>query len=50
MDKKGHLSGEEGDDGKHQFDNFIDNIAKENFELFSGFSWGKNTLIFMGND
>ena len=39
MNKKGHLSGEEGDDGKHQFDNSIDNIAKENFELFSGFNW-----------
>ena len=24
-----------GDDAKHQLDDFIDNIAKESFELFS---------------
>ena len=48
MDEKGHLSGK-GDDGKHQFDDFIDNIAKENFELLSGFSRGKNDLIFVVN-
>ena len=48
MDEKGYLSAK-GDDGKHQFDDVIDTIAKENFELFSGFNWGKNVLIFMGN-
>ena len=48
MDKKGQLS-VKGDDGKHQFDDFIYNIAKENFELLSGFDWGKNILVFMGN-
>lgn len=48
MDKKGHFSAK-GDDGKHQFDDFMDNIAKENFELLSGFNWGKNILIFMSN-
>ena len=48
MDEKGHLSAK-GDDGKHQFDDFIDSLAKENFELLSGFNLGKNVLIFMGN-
>ena len=44
MHEKGHLSEKEGDNAKHQFDDFIDNIAHKNFELFSGFDWGKDRL------
>ena len=29
MHEKGHLSAKESDDAKHQFDDFIDNIAQE---------------------
>ena len=42
--KKGHLSAKESDNAKYQFDDFIDNIAQKNFELFSGFDWGKDRL------
>lgn len=34
MQEDGHFSAI-GDDAKHQLDDFIDNIAKESFELFS---------------
>lgn len=34
MQEGGHFSAI-GDDAKHQLDDFIDNIAKESFELFS---------------
>ena len=44
MHEKGHLSAKEGDDAKYQFDDFIDNIAQKNFELFSGFGWGNDRL------
>ena len=44
MHKKGHLSAKEGDDAKYQFNDFIDNIAQKNFELFSGFDWGEDRL------
>ena len=48
MYKKGHLSAKEGDSVKYQFDDFIDNIAEKNFELFSGFYWERIILtIFM---
>ena len=48
MYKKGHLSAKEGDSAKYQFDDFIDNIAEKNFELFSGFYWERVILtIFM---
>ena len=36
MQEDGHFSAI-GDDAKHQLDDFIDNIAKESFELFSEF-------------
>lgn len=36
MQEEGHFSAV-GDDAKHQLDDFIDNIAKESFELFSEF-------------
>ena len=49
MHKKGYLSAKEGDDGKYQFDDFIANIAQKNFELLSGFDWGKDRLdVFYG--
>ena len=38
------MSTKEGDNAKYQFDDFIDNIAQKNFELFSGFDWGKDRL------
>ena len=44
MHKKGHLPAKEGDDTKYQFNDFIDNIAQKNFELFSGFNWGEDRL------
>lgn len=34
MQEDGHFSAID-DDAKHQLDDFIDNIAKESFELFS---------------
>ena len=39
-----HLSAKEDDDAKYQFDDFIDNIAQKNFELFPGFDWEKDRL------
>ena len=44
MHKKGHLLAKEGNYAKQQVDAFIDNIAKENFELLGGFDWGKEWL------
>ena len=44
MHEKGHLSAKEGGDTKYQFDDYIDNIAQKNFELLSGFDWGKDRL------
>ena len=44
MHKKGHLATKEGEDDKYQSDDFNSNIAKENFELFSQFDWGKERL------
>ena len=42
MHEKGHFSAKEGDNAKYQLDDFIDNIAQKNFELFSGFDCGKD--------
>ena len=39
-----HLSAKEVDDSKYQFDDFINNIAQKNLELFCGFDWGKDHL------
>ena len=44
MDEKGHLSAKEGNDAKYQSNDFIDNITQKNFELSSGFDWGKDHL------
>lgn len=44
MHTKGHLATKEGEDDKYQSDDFNSNIAKENFELFSQFDWGKERL------
>ena len=44
MHEKGHWSAKEGEDAKYQFDDLIDNMAQKNFELFSGFDWGKDHL------
>ena len=42
--EKGHLFAKECGDAKYQFNDFIDNIAQKNFELFAGFDWGKDRL------
>ena len=50
MQEKGHLTAKEVNDAKHQFNDFIHNITKKNFELLSMFDWGKECLDdFVGN-
>ena len=52
MHEKGHLSAKGSGNTKHQFNDFIDNIAQKNFNLFSGFDLTGERIvltIFMVN-